>query len=106
MGFNHEITSEQIEQYQQKLGETYNKILRRKKTTNILNTNLKNGTTPKSLCHQCFPPPHIGDDLIFVERINNLIEKQQKETIELAITRHKELIAVLENDFNVFVTNV
>jgi hypothetical protein len=102
LGFNRELTSDQIEQYQLKFAETYNKILRKKNSIDILTTHLKNGTTPKSLCHQRFPPPHIDDDLIFCERVNNLIEKQQKERLELIITRHKEIVEILENDFNVY----
>jgi hypothetical protein len=94
--------SDQIEQYQLKFAETHNKILRKKNSIDILTTHLKNGTTPKSLCHQRFPPPHIDDDLIFCERVNSLIEKQQKERLELIITRHKEIVEILENDFNVY----
>jgi hypothetical protein len=102
LGFNRELTSDQIEQYQLKFAETYNKILRKKNSIDILTTHLKNGTTPKSLCHQRFPAPHIDDDLIFCERFNSLIEKQQKERLELIITRHKEIVEILENDFNVY----
>jgi hypothetical protein len=102
LGFNRELTSDQIEQYQLKFAETYNKILRKKNSIDILTTHLKNGTTPKSLCHQRFPAPHIDDDLIFCERVNSLIEKQQKERLELIITRHKEIVEILENDFNVY----
>jgi hypothetical protein len=94
--------SDQIEQYQLKFAETHNKILRKKNSIDILTTHLKNGTTQKSLCHQRFPPPHIDDDLIFCERVNSLIEKQQKERLELIITRHKEIVEILENDFNVY----
>jgi len=102
LGFNRELTSDQIELYQMKLAETYNKILRKKNSIDILTTHLKNGTTPKSLCHQRFPPPHIDDDLIFCERVNTLIEKHQKERLELTIARHKEIVEILENDFNVY----
>jgi hypothetical protein len=102
LGVNRELTSDQVEKYQIRMGETYNKILKKENSIKILESHIKNNTTPKDLMHKFYPPPHIKEDPIFIERYNQLIDQIQKDTMKLIIVRHTEKIKILQNDFKVF----
>ena len=102
LGINRELTSDQVEKYQIRMGETYSKILKKENAIKILESHIKANTTPKDLMHKFYPPPHLKDDPIFLERYNQLICEIQKDTMKLIIVRHNEKIKILQNDFKVF----
>ena len=58
------------------------KVLKTENNINILNSHLKNKTTPKSLNHHRFPKPFLSHNENYVSSYNDLVEKFQADIIK------------------------
>ncbi len=102
LGIDRELTSDQVKEYQKKMMYTYKKILIKQNDIKILETHLNKKHTPKQLCHKNYPTPFLKHDDIFITKYNQLIEKWQVETMNLAIERLREHVKILESDLALF----
>ncbi len=98
---NRDLTSDQIEQYQLKVSQTYNKIKRKEHNIKIYKTHIEKKTAPFELRHLNFPAPPLPHDAIFVNKWNELISKWTEEALNFTITRLTDMNRLLKNDLDV-----
>jgi len=104
LGINKNLTSGEVIDVQNKLGYTYQSILRKENQILLLQSHLKNNTSPDALRHHKFPAPFPAFDHkpLFIDNYNKIIETMQRQIMELEIAEFKLDIDNLNNDVRVF----
>ncbi len=104
LGVNKNLTSSEVTDLKNKLGYTYQSILRKENQVLLLETHLYNKTTPDALKHQKFPAPFnaFASKPLFIDNYNKIVEEAQRKIIQLEIKEFKEDINNLNNDIKVF----
>lgn len=104
LGIDRNLTSSEILTHKTKLGYTYQSILKKKNQINILKSHLDNSTTPEVLSHKKFPAPFFAfeNNILYVNKHNNIIESAQKSLMQLEIDQFEEDLDILNNDVKVF----
>ena len=104
LGVDKNLSSDQVTYYKNKLGYTYNSILRKENQIQILKSHLENKTTPEALSHHKFPVPFqaFQSNILYIDKYNKIVEKTQVDFINLEISQFKEDKDLLTNDIKVF----
>ena len=105
LGINKNMTSQEVNDCKNKLGYTYQSIMRKENQIRIIESHTNNKTTPKALSHQNFPAPFIAFNSrsLFIDKYNKIIETAQMEIMNLEIEEFKEDIKILNNDVDIFI---
>ena len=104
LGIKKQLTSTQVNEHCKKLGFTFQKILKKQNQIKILDTHLRQKTTPKDLSHRMFPTPHHTHSHkdLYVDTHNKIIEEAQIKMLENSKRFFESDIDILENDVVVY----
>ena len=83
-----------------KIREFFKKRVWLNYTLSLFNIHLEKGTTPLALFYDKFPRPYLADDVIFVDKYNQIIESTQRSIIELCINSLTDKLVKIDEDLN------
>ena len=104
LGISKNLTSPEVNELRNKLGYTYQSIMKKENQIKILETHIQNITTPEKLKHYNFPKPFNAFETrtLYISKYNKIIEKAQIEIMQLEINEFKEDLIILNNDLDVY----
>ncbi len=104
LGTNKQLSSQQVIETENKLGFSYQSYIKQENHIKVLESHLKNDTTPESISHNRFPKPYhvFNNDAYYIAKYNEIIETAQKSMMELAIDRFHKALKVTKADIDLF----